>query len=76
MINQYEIDFVTQSQEGKTELLQVVWDLNDPETKKREERALEEAEKELNLPGKIIDKQTYLLNFLKSAVSDDTSGQS
>lgn len=30
---------------------------------------------ELNLPGKIIDKQTYLLNFLKSVVSDDTKGQ-
>lgn len=65
----YEIDFVTQSQDGKTELVQVVWDLNDPETKKREERALEEAKKELDLPGKIIDKRTYLLNFLKSGVS-------
>lgn len=63
----YEIDFVTQSQDGRTEMIQVVWDLSDPETKKREERALEEAEKELNLPGKIIDKQAYLLNFLKTS---------
>lgn len=56
----YEIDFVTQSQQGKMELIQVTWDMNDPETKIREERALKEAESELNIPGKIIDKESYL----------------
>ena len=55
----YEVDFVTQSQDGKMELIQVVWDMSDPATRAREERALKEAEQELNLSGKIIDKDTY-----------------
>lgn len=61
----YEIDFLTQSLEGKKELLQVVWDMNDPKTRAREERALEEAERELGVSGKIIDRDQYLLHFLK-----------
>lgn len=60
----YEIDFVAETQEGKRELIQVVWDMNDSETRIREERALEEAMRELNLPGKIIDKESYLKEFL------------
>jgi hypothetical protein len=56
----YEIDFVTQDREGKYELLQVVWDGDDPATLEREERALHQAEKELGFPGKIIDWKTYL----------------
>lgn len=61
----YEIDFVTQSSEGKKELIQVVWDMKEPSVQAREERALEEAEQELNISGKIIDKNTYLSEFLK-----------
>lgn len=61
----YEIDFVTQSSEGKKELIQVVWDMKEPNVQAREERALEEAEQELNISGKIIDKNTYLSEFLK-----------
>ena len=56
----YEIDFVTQSQDGKKELIQVVWDMSDPKTRVREERALEEAERELKISGKIVDKELYL----------------
>lgn len=64
----YEIDFVTETQEGKKELIQVVWDMSNTETRVREERALEEAERELNIPGKIIDKEIYLKEFLSEEV--------
>jgi len=60
----YEIDFVTQSLDGKMELIQVVWDASDPKTRERETRALKEAERELNIPGKIIDREMYLKNIL------------
>lgn len=60
----YEIDFLTQSPEGKKEFIQVVWDMNDPVTKEREERAMLEAQQELNIPGRIIDREIYLKNFL------------
>lgn len=59
----YEIDFVTQSIEGKNEIIQVTWDMSDKTTRLREERALEEAKRELNIPGKIIDKESYLKSF-------------
>jgi predicted AAA+ superfamily ATPase len=56
----YEIDFVTQSLDGKMELIQVVWDKNDAAALAREERALKEAKSELNIPGRIIDLEGYL----------------
>jgi len=56
----YEIDFVTESLAGERELIQVVWDMQDPTTRAREERALAFAEKELNIPGRIVDRETYL----------------
>ena len=59
----YEIDFVTQNVEGKKEIIQVVWDMSDHQTKMREERAIEEAERELNISGKIIDRNSYLKNL-------------
>ncbi len=58
----YEIDFLTQSLDGKMEFIQVVWDRNDAATLAREERALKEAKSELNIPGKIIDLEAYLKN--------------
>ncbi|NNM43009.1 MAG: ATP-binding protein [Chlamydiae bacterium] len=60
----YEVDFVTQDQQGKYELIQVVWDANDPLTLEREERALLQAENELGFPGKIVDWATYLQGFI------------
>lgn len=61
----FEIDFIVQTLNGERELIQVVWDLSDPKTREREERALEEAMQELKIPGRIIDKEVYLKNFLK-----------
>jgi hypothetical protein len=43
------------------ELIQVVWDKNDAAALAREERALKEAESELNIPGKIIDLEAAIM---------------
>lgn len=56
----YEVDFVVTSKNEKPKLLQVAWDINDPETLEREERALRDAESELGIPGELIDLQEYL----------------
>lgn len=56
----YEVDFLIQDRQGKKQLLQVAWNMNDPETIERETRALEIAKKELKLPGKIITLESYL----------------
>ena len=55
-----EVDFVAIDQEGKRELIQVCWDMSDAETVAREQRALEQAEKELRIKGKIITAREYL----------------
>lgn len=59
----YEIDFITKDQNGKYEMIQVVWDQNDALTVEREQRALQAAEKELGFKGKIIDWKNYLNSF-------------
>ncbi|NBX85357.1 MAG: ATP-binding protein [Gammaproteobacteria bacterium] len=56
----YEIDFVTEDKEGNKELLQVVWDVSDEHTLLRGQRALNQACKELKLPGRIISLNDYL----------------
>lgn len=58
--NDYEIDFVAKHPNGSHELLQVAWDLSAPGVLEQEERALKEAEKELGIPGRLIDPDTYL----------------
>jgi hypothetical protein len=45
-------------------MIQVVWDINDQDTLKREMRALRQAEQELGFSGKILDYTHYLMNFL------------
>lgn len=60
----YEVDFFTIDPEGKRELIQVAWDLTDIKTMEREKRALNQAEKELNVPGKIITAKDYLRQIL------------
>lgn len=60
----YEIDFITQDNQGKYEMIQVVWDANDPKTLEREERALHQAEKELGIPGTLLDYTRYLRHFV------------
>jgi predicted AAA+ superfamily ATPase len=56
----YEVDFITKDQEGQYEMIQVVWEKNDPLTLEREERDLSSAEKELGIKGRIIDWESYL----------------
>jgi predicted AAA+ superfamily ATPase len=58
--DRYEVDFLVQDRQGNKQLLQVTWDMNDPDTMEREVRALELAKNELKLPGKIISLESYL----------------
>ena len=65
----YQVDFVTKDLHGKYEIIQVVWDLDDPRTREREERALKEAETELGFSGRILDWTSYLTEFLTFSTS-------
>ncbi len=58
----FEIDFVVKDREGKWEMLQVVWDLSNPDVLEREQRALSQAEEELGIAGRILDAETYIRN--------------
>ena len=51
----YEVDFIAQDIQGKYEMIQVVWDMNDQKTLERETRALRQAEQKLGFPGRILD---------------------
>jgi predicted AAA+ superfamily ATPase len=57
-----EVDFVTVDKEGARELIQVTWDMSDPKTAERELRALEQAERELGIKGRIITGRDYAVN--------------
>lgn len=61
----YEVDFVATSKGAEPKLIQVAWDLDDPDTRQREERALHEAEQELGIKGKIIDFSSYLIEGVR-----------
>lgn len=56
----YEVDFLVQNLQGKEKLIQVCWDMSDQKTLEREERALDVAQKELNIDGQIITLDSYL----------------
>ncbi|HBI21977.1 MAG TPA: ATPase [Legionella sp.] len=60
----YEVDFLIKTPQGKKELIQVTWDMSDPDTKLREERALAAAMAELSIPGRIITLESYLRDGL------------
>lgn len=60
----YEVDFVTIDAEGNKELIQVVWDMSNENTLAREQRSLECAIKELNIPGRIVTSKDYLRDWL------------
>tara|TARA_B110000459_G_scaffold118274_1_gene130451 strand:+ start:1123 stop:2373 length:1251 start_codon:yes stop_codon:yes gene_type:complete len=62
--NGYEVDFVTVAKNGEREIIQVTWDMSDPQTAEREQRALEHAEKELGIKGRIITHKEYALGML------------
>ncbi len=55
----YEIDFVTVDKGGERELIQVTWDMADPNTAEREQRALDQAQQELGIKGRIITSKEY-----------------
>lgn len=61
----YDCDFVTVDKDGTKELIQVCLDMSDPKTAEREYRALEEAEKELQIKGKIITLYDYMRSLLE-----------
>lgn len=63
----YEIDFLTIDKEGEKELIQVTWEMTDPKTLEREQRALEQAEKELGIKGRILTVKDYLRDFCRKA---------
>jgi predicted AAA+ superfamily ATPase len=63
----YEIDFITQDSQGKYEMIQVVWDMNDQKALERETRALRQAEQELGFLGRILDCTHYLQHFASIA---------
>lgn len=55
-----EVDFITYSPAGKMHLIQVCYDMEETETRKRKESALHEAEKELGEKGMLVTKDNYL----------------
>lgn len=59
-----EVDFLTKSKDGKLNLYQVAWNVEDPKTLEREMRALREAENELKIKGKLITPENYLTDFV------------
>lgn len=59
--NGFEVDFIATRKDAKPKLIQVAWNLDDPDTRLREERALKDAEQELGIKGKILDFATYLV---------------
>lgn len=59
----YEVNFLAIDPEGQHELIQVAWDVSDPKTLAREQRALLAAEKELGIQGHLITAKEYLRHF-------------
>jgi predicted AAA+ superfamily ATPase len=59
-----EVDFFTRDAQGLSHLYQVSWDIDDPQTLKRELTALHEAEDELGIQGELITPDIYLTSFL------------
>jgi hypothetical protein len=52
--NNLEVDFLVREKEKNHSLIQVCWDINDPETMEREIKALKEAMEELNMRESVI----------------------
>lgn len=55
-----EVDFVARHPDGREELIQACWDTSDPETLRREQEALAEAQQELGLAGRLVTPAAYL----------------
>lgn len=52
--NRHEVDFIVTTARGYRKLFQVAWDIEDPKTLEREQRALQEAIQELSIDGELI----------------------
>jgi uncharacterized protein len=61
----YEIDFLAQTPRGHKKFFQVCWDMQDPKTIEREERALQAGMKELKIDGEIITLDSYLRDGIR-----------
>jgi predicted AAA+ superfamily ATPase len=61
----YEIDFLTQTLQGKKKLFQVVWQMDTEKTSHREDRALQAGMNELNIEGEIVTLESYLKHRLQ-----------
>jgi hypothetical protein len=65
------VDFVAVDKNGDRELIQVCWDLSDPKTAEREQRARDQAQQQqqqqqqLGITGRIITFRDYLREFLR-----------
>ena len=60
----YEIDFITIDKNGDREIIQVAWELSCAKTAKRERQALDSAQKELGIKGRIITHLDYAVGNL------------
>jgi uncharacterized protein len=58
----YEVDFITVDKLGLRELIQVTWEMIEPKTAEREQRALKHAEDALGIKGRIITAKEYAEN--------------
>lgn len=56
----YEVDFLAQTPQGEKKFFQVAWDMDDPQTREREERALRSAMQEMEIQGEIVTLDSYL----------------
>lgn len=65
-----EVDFLVQWPDGRKELVQVCWDLRDPATLQREREALEEAQAELGLEGRVVTPASYLEDAGRASVGN------
>ncbi len=64
----YEIDFLATTPRGHKKFFQVVWEMQNPDTSEREERALRSGMKELKIDGEIITLDSYLQEGIKFPV--------
>jgi hypothetical protein len=64
----YEIDFVTVDKSGEREIIQVTWDMTDTKTSERERRALDQAQEELGIKGRIITSREYAVRGVDEPV--------
>ena len=61
----HEIDFLAETPRGHKKFFQVAWDMKEPATIEREERALRAGIEELKIDGEIITLDSYLREGIK-----------